>query len=97
VDTSLAIEQCKTWVAQLPEALGWKLSVLAQLDYCAAVAAGRDDPEGLERLTMGLISVREMDGWPEEFPALIRQIHYDMQQEYLPYAAKVRLGIHRRT
>ena len=97
MDTYFAIEKCKSEVARLPEALGWKDSVLAQLDYCAKVIAGGASPDELEHLTMGLISVREMDTWPEEFPSLIRQIQYDMQQKHLSYAAKVRLGIHRRT
>jgi hypothetical protein len=97
VDRLVAIEKCKSQIAQLPEALEWRDSVLAQLEFCSAVVLGQAAPDQLEHLTMGLISVREMDGWPGDAPSLLRQIQYDLQQEHLPYAAKVRLGIHRRT
>jgi hypothetical protein len=97
VDRLIAIEKCKSEIAQLPEALGWRDSVLAQLDFCSDVVSGKAAPDRLEHLTMGLISVREMDGWAGDVPGLLRQIQYDLQQEHLPYAAKVRLGIHRRT
>jgi hypothetical protein len=71
--------------------------VLSQLDYCASVVAGAAEPDSLEQLTMGLITVREMDGWPDELPGTIRRVEYELQQQFLPYAAKVRLGIHPRT
>jgi hypothetical protein len=97
MDTLAAIEKCKSEIAQLPVALGWRDSVLAQLDFCSDVVLGKAAPDRLEHLTMGLISVREMDGWSGDFPGLLSQIQYDLQQQHLPYAAKVRLGIHRRT
>ena len=99
MDTPSAIEWCKSKIDALPDALSWKQSVLTQLDYCAAVTSGLDDPAQLERLNIGLIAAREMDGWPndDELPRRLMEVQYDLQDKYLSYAAKVRLGIHRRT
>ena len=98
MDTAQQIEWAAKQVEALPHELSWRTSVLRQLQYCQAVLSGTEPPERLEELTMGFIAVRELEGWqPEELPRTISAVQYELQQRYLPYAAKVRLGIHRRT
>lgn len=93
-----AIARAEEEIRRLPQALSWSSSVLAQLTYCAAVERGTESPDRLEQLTMGRIVCRELDGYGlEELEDLVSSIQYELQQKYLPYAAKVRLGIHRRT
>ena len=92
------ISKAEEAIRQLPRGLGWTESVLAQLAYCAAVECGTQLPERLEQLTMGRLVCRELDGYGlEELEASVSSIQYELQQMHLPYAAKVRLGIHRRT
>lgn len=93
-----AITKAEEAIKRLPPGLGWLPSVLAQLNYCAAVERGAEPPDRLEQLTMGRIVCRELDGYGlQELEELVSSIQYELQQAYLPYAAKVRLGIHRRT
>ena len=92
------ISKAEEAIRQLPSGLGWTESVLAQLAYCTAVECGTQPPERLEQLTMGRIVCRELDGYGlEELEETVSSIQYELQQKHLPYAAKVRLGIHRRT
>lgn len=98
MDISSSIQWAAQEIEKLPAGLPWRESVLTQLRYCSAVVAGKEPPERLEQLTMGWIVMRELDGWePDTLQKTISQISYDLQQLHLPYAAKVRLGIHRRT
>ena len=93
-----AIEKAEEEIRHLPQGLGWPSSVLAQLSYCAAVERGTESPDRLEQLTMGRIVCRELDGYGlAALEELVYSIQFELQQKHLPYAAKVRLGIHRRT
>ena len=73
--------------------LEWNDSVKKQLEYCLLVVNGRSSVDDLEKLNIGLIAVREIDE-KELLNKLLTRIQYQMQKKYLPYAAKVRLGIH---
>lgn len=95
MDLTSQIAQARQYIQDLPEGVPWRGSVLQQLAYCEAVSEGTASPEKLENLNMGLISVREMDD-ADEVASLIRSIQSELQEKYLSYAAKVRLGIHKR-
>jgi hypothetical protein len=95
MDLGSRIDWARQRIQDLPEALPWRESVLNQLSYCKSVASGSESSERLESLTMGVISVREMDD-SDEVASAIRAIQYELQQQYLTYAAKVRLGIQKR-
>ena len=75
--------------------LPWVEMVEAQLKYCTSVIDGNIGPEKLEELNMGLIAVREIDE-KESLHAYLMEIQHHMQRKYLPFSAKVRLGIQRR-
>lgn len=93
-----AIAKAEDEIKRLPQGLGWVPSVLAQLSYCAAVERSAESLDRLEQLTMGRIVCRELDGYNlPELEELVSSIQYELQQKHLPYAAKVRLGIHHRT
>jgi len=84
-------------IESLPPELPWRESVLAQLSYCEAVAKGAESPEHLEKLNMGWIVCRELDGDERgKMQSTVSSIQYELQQSHLSYAAKVRLGIHKR-
>ena len=74
--------------------LSWYSAVKVQLNYCSEVLSSQKDPSQLEQLNMGLIAVREI---PEEDPlhSYLTSVEFNMQKQFLPYAAKVRLGIHK--
>jgi hypothetical protein len=98
MDTVGQIEWAKREIAALPGSLQWRESVLRQLEFCNNVLAGAVPPERLEDLNMGYIAVRELDGVePLELSRAIAAIQYELQQQFLSFAAKVRLGIHHRT
>ena len=88
-----SIEQALSELAKFK--LPWQEMVQKQLEYCLEVVSEKTSPERLEELNMGLIAVREIDE-REALHSLLTQIQYKMQHKYLPYAAKVRLNIHRR-
>ena len=93
-----AIAKAEKEIKRLPGKLGWVPSVLEQLTYCVSVERGTESPARLEQLTMGRIVCRHLDGYGlPELEELVSSVEYELQQKYLPYAAKVRLGIHRRT
>jgi hypothetical protein len=75
--------------------LSWAKMIEVQLKYCASVLKGNADPEKLEELNMGLIAVREIDE-REELHSYLMNIQSYMQHKYLPFSAKLRLGIQRR-
>jgi|TARA_B110000196_G_scaffold147577_1_gene127702 hypothetical protein len=75
--------------------LSWTKMVGIQLKYCASVLNGNADPAKLEELNMGLIAVREIDE-REELYSYLMNIQSFMQRKYLPFSAKLRLGIQRR-
>jgi hypothetical protein len=82
------IEKAVQEVQRFPDALGWPVSVLAQLRYCAAVVRGEEPPDRLDELIMGRILCRELDGYGmEELEELISTIQADMQNRYLPPAS----------
>ncbi len=102
MDLIEAISRARAGLQALPAALPWQPSLLRQLDYCAAVLRGEAGPAQLEQLTMAQIAVRELEeaAQPDGTPTLgelLGLIQYELQQAHLPYAAKVRLGIHRRS
>lgn len=74
--------------------LPWYSVVKVQLNYCSEVLSSQKEPSQLEQLSMGLIAVREI---PEDDPlhSRLSSIEFNMQKQFLPYAAKVRLGIHK--
>lgn len=88
-----SIEQAKDELKRFQ--LPWQEMVRQQLEYCLEVVEKQALPDRLEKLNMGLIAVREIDD-REPLYSLLTQIQYEMQHQYLPYAAKVRLNIHRR-
>lgn len=88
------IAELKAKVSALPSELPWRESVLEQLSYCAEVVSGAQTPDRLEKLTMGSIVLREFEG--EAWAEALSSMQLQLQQVHLPYAAKVRLGIHRR-
>ncbi len=75
--------------------LPWTKMIEAQLKYCALVIDKNVDPAKLEELNMGLIAVREIDE-REPLHSYLMDIQYHMQHKYLPFSAKVRLGIQRK-
>ncbi|MFK8050841.1 MAG: immunity protein Tsi6 family protein [Halioglobus sp.] len=75
--------------------LPWAKMVEAQLKYCTSVINENDDPAKLEELNMGLIAVREIDE-KEDLHSYLLDIQSHMQRTYLPFSAKVRLGIQRK-
>lgn len=98
MDIPASIQWVTKEIESLPVALPWRETVLTQLHYCAAVAKGTESPERLEQLNMGWIVSRELDGFePNTIQSTVSAIQYELQQSHLSYAAKVRLGIHRRT
>jgi hypothetical protein len=98
MDIRSSIQWAKAEIEKLPTELPWRGSVLTQILYCEAVEDGTESPDRLEQLTMGWIVMREMDGYePDTLQKTVSAIQYELQQKRLPYAAKVRLGIHRRT
>lgn len=97
MDISSKIDWALKEIERLPQELSWRDSVLNQLNYCQRVLSKTEAPDCLEKLTMGYIALRELDGWePDDIPKAISLIQYELQQTYLSYAAKVRLNIHRR-
>lgn len=97
MDIVASIQWAAKEIESLPPALPWRESVLAQLSYCEAVAKGAESPERLEKLNMGWIVSRELDGYePGTLQSTVSSIQYELQQSHLSYAAKVRLGIHKR-
>jgi hypothetical protein len=75
----------------------WRGAVQVQLRYCADVLRGAAPSDRLEQLNMGYVVLRELDGEePNTLGKVVSEIQYDMQQQFLSYAAKVRLGIHKR-
>jgi hypothetical protein len=78
------------------EGAPWHDSVKNQLVYCADVVRGHDKPGRLEKLNMGYVVLRELDGCePNALMDSLPGIQLAMQLRYLDYAAKVRLGIHK--
>jgi len=75
--------------------LPWAKMIEAQLKYCASVLKDSADPAKLEELNMALIAVREIDE-REELHSYLMDIQSHMQRKYLPFSAKLRLGIQRR-
>lgn len=75
--------------------LPWAKMIEEQLKYCASVINEDVDPAKLEELNMGLIAVREIDE-RESLHSYLMDIQSHMQHKYLPFSAKVRLGIQRR-
>jgi hypothetical protein len=73
----------------------WCESVARQLNYCAATLKGEVSGERLEGLNLGPVIARD---FRTEIPGILRrllpEIQEHMQQKFLPYSAKVRLGIH---
>lgn len=75
--------------------LPWQEMVRKQLKYCREVDLENNSSERIEELNMGLVAVREIDQ-TEPLYILLTEIQFEMQQKYLSFSAKVRLGIQRR-
>lgn len=98
MDIATRIEWARKEIESIHPGIAWRERVLNELDFCQAVLSGLAAPGRLEHLTMGLIAVRGLDEWGlDDLSNAISSIQHEMQQKYLSYAAKVRLGIHRRT
>jgi len=96
MDLLTSIDWVKSEIAKLPAALAWRESMLEQLRYCGEVIEHGADPSRLEHLTIGLLAARELEGVsPPELAEHIFTIQYELQRAHLPYATKVRLGIHK--
>lgn len=97
MDVIASIQWAAKVIESLPSELPWRGSVLSQLRYCEMVANGSESPERLETLNMGWIVSRELDGYESNtLQSTVSAIQYELQQSHLSYAAKVRLGIHKR-
>ena len=74
--THTQIAEAVRAVEALPADLPWRESVLQQLNYCQRVLAGDEGGERLERLNMGLVAAREMEGFDGELANKIMEIQY---------------------
>jgi hypothetical protein len=95
MDLLVAIDRALDEVARY-QGTSWHESVKNQLVYCAEVVRDHEKPGRLEKLNMGYIVLRELDGCePNALMDALPEIQLAMQLRYLDYAAKVRLGIHK--
>lgn len=50
------------------------LSVERQLEYLIAVDTGQQAPDRLNEINLGLVAVREIEGWDDELADMLHQI-----------------------
>ena len=101
MDASEILEEIEICLSSIPKGDSkWFASIEGQLRYCKKVILGKDKPNHVAELKMGLMAFRELDGFDEgskefSFADSVSKIQSYLQQNYLKYSEKVKLGIHR--
>lgn len=101
MDNSEILNEIENCISSIPKGdTAWKASVEGQLKYCKNVILGKDKPNHVAELKMGFMAFRELDGFDEgtkeyRFADAVSKIQSHLQQNYLTYSEKVKLGIHR--
>jgi len=101
MDNSEILEKIEICLSTIPHGdAKWSASIEGQLRYCKKVILGKDKPNHVAELKMGLMAFRELDGFDEGttefgFADSVSKIQSYLQQNYLEYSEKVKLGIHR--
>ena len=72
-DLAEAQQRCETLLAARP-GLPPLVSIRNQLIYLQQVCAGTAGPERLPEIILGLLAVREIEGWDDELACLLHRI-----------------------
>jgi hypothetical protein len=71
--------------------------IIVQLKYCLDVINEQEESNKIEKLNMGFLVLKYNEvSFSNEFCSLVSDIDFEIKQTYLSYAAKVRLGIHKK-
>ncbi|CAG4911492.1 unnamed protein product [Acidocella sp. C78] len=72
-DLAEALQRCETLLAGRP-GLQPLISIRNQLIYLQQVCAGTAGPERLGEIILGVLAVREIEGWDDELADLLHRI-----------------------
>ncbi len=72
-DLAEALQRCETLLAGRPD-FPPLVSIRNQLIYLEQVCAGTAGPERLAEIILGVLAVREIEGWDDELADLLHRI-----------------------
>ena len=84
-DLAEARQRCETLLAARP-GLPPLVSIRNQLIYLQQVCAGTAGPERLAEIVLGLLAVREVEGWDDELADLLHSIQAAVNRRATPLA-----------
>ena len=84
-DLAEARKRCETLLAARP-GLAPLVSIRNQLIYLQQVCAGTAGPERLAEIILGLLAVREVEGWDDELADLLHSIQAAVNRRATPLA-----------
>ncbi len=84
-DLADALQRCESLLAGRP-GLPPLVSIRNQLIYLQQVCAGTAGPERLAEIILGLLAVREVEGWDDELADLLHSIQAAVNRRATPLA-----------